>query len=71
MANDSMTPRPSATCGRVIGFRARDELMARLDHLSSAVGRTRSALIRHVLVKSLDYLERNEAALLNLKRELY
>ena len=56
---------------RVIGFRASEDLEARLERFSHVLGRQRSDVIRYLLVSCLNAYETDRQAIAKIRQELY
>jgi hypothetical protein len=54
-----------------IGFRASQDLSARLERFSRTLGRQRSDVIRYLLVSCLSAYEADRDAISKIKQELY
>lgn len=61
----------NSTYTRFLGFRAPDDLAARLDRFSHQLGRRKSDVIRYLLVRCLNAYEQDGDAIAKLRQEMY
>ena len=66
-----MNYEPVKTYPDYIGFRASQDLNARLNRFSRALGRRKSDVIRYLLVGCLKAYEADKDAIAKIKQELY
>jgi len=66
-----MTSSPLNVYSSFIGFRASEDLNARIDRFSHALGRRKSDVIRYLLVSCLNAYETDRDAIAKIRQELY
>jgi predicted DNA-binding protein len=66
-----MNAQPTTVYNHFIGFRASDDLHARLESFSRALGRQKSDVIRYLLARCLNAYEGDGEAIARIRRELY
>ena len=66
-----MSTGPIRVYKKFVGFRASDELHARLAHFSNALGRHQSDVIRYLLISCLNAYEADKDAIAKIREELH
>jgi predicted transcriptional regulator len=66
-----MSTGPIRVYKKFVGFRASDDLHARLAQFSNALGRHQSDVIRYLLTSCLTAYEADRSAIEKIKQELY